>query len=293
MIEILLSIASMIMSGFAIVLLKIGLNSISKRKRTPFSYLGALFTKKVWLIGTALMLGGSICRFISVSIADLSFVRFIFVNHLLIVIVCSRILAGEIISKSLMVSVSVLLSGLCFVAVSPPLTRSGGSDAWSFLVFFVVILLGFLLSLVITISNSKFKNIFFGISSACSFGLGALIQGYIAAYMFDVSLIFDVDFILSIIFNPFVYLIVIFSFSGFVLSNVVMSKFKISLVYPICYPVSEIIVLIGSIVVFNEDVSFETNTLRAVGILLIIAGLIHALITQRHFLSGTLREQVH
>jgi drug/metabolite transporter (DMT)-like permease len=285
MIEILLGLSSMFISGLAIVLVKKGIDSLpSDHVKNPLKISLYLIKNKWWFTGGSFLLFGWLLRFIAISISDLSYVRMMHVSHLIIVAIGSKLLIKEKFTLSLLLSIVVTLSGLLFVAASPPLTRNSEGDLQKYVSFFFVMIVLFLLALLVTILKSGSKNFFFALSSACSFGLGAVTQGVFAVNILQLPSLTSISFYISLFFEPLVYIMVVFSLFGFILGNLMGYRFKISLSYTISYPLSEVIVLIGSVLIFNEDLSFTTNPNRIIGILLLMAGLVVTVVTQRKYL---------
>ncbi|NMC06136.1 MAG: hypothetical protein GYA24_13050 [Candidatus Lokiarchaeota archaeon] len=191
----------------------------------------------------------------------------------------------EKLTPSLICSIGIILSGLLFVTASPPLTRTSIGDIQNYIVFFTIMIILFATALVITFLIKRTKNIFFALCSAFSYGLGATTQGVFAVNVLDISSLANISFYLSLLVEPLFYIMILFSIGGYVFGNLMAYKFKLSLTYSIQYPLSEMIVLIGSVVIFNEDLSFVTNPNRIIGILLLMAGLVVVVITQRKYLA--------
>jgi drug/metabolite transporter (DMT)-like permease len=285
MLEILVVLASMVCSGMAVVLVKKGLDRLPPEPgknvlRTSLT----LLTNKWWFMGGALLLVGWLLRFIAIGLSDLSYVRMMYVSHLLIVIIGSKLLVKEKLTPSLVLSILVILSGLLFVTASPPLTRTEVGDIPRYTAFFIIMLVLLMVSLLFTILSARSKNFFYAISSACSFSLGAVTQGVFAVNLLDLQSLTSISFYISLLNQPLIYLMVIFSFFGFILGNLMAYHFKISLSYSIEYPLSEVFVLIGSVVIFNEDLSFATNPNRIIGIILLMVGLVVTVVTQKKYL---------
>ncbi len=289
MIEILPIIASTLMSGLSVVLLKKGLDlQETKGLKSPISNILHLFTNKWWFTGGVFMLSGWLLRFISIQIADISYVRMIYVSHIVVVVIGSKLLVKEGFNRSLIVSVLVILSGLLFVAFSPPLTRSEIGDIQNYVYFFIVLLVVLIITLLITILKASTRRLFYAISSATSFGLGAVTQGLFAVNNFQLSYLTVPSFYFSLLSQPLVYFMILFSLSGFILGNLMFYRFKISLTYSIAYPLTEIIILIGSVIIFGDDLSIITNPFRIIGIILMMTGLAITLVTQRQYLVNPL-----
>ena len=150
--------------------------------------------------------------------------------------------------------------------------------------FFMVMIILTVTSFLFTIFVWQSKNLSHAICSACCYGLGAVTQGVFAVNLLDLQSLTDLSFYISLMLDPLVNIMIFFSVFGYIFGNLMAYRFKISLSYSIEYPLSEAIVFIGSVVVFNEDLSFITNPNRVLGILLLIIGLMVAITTQRKYL---------
>jgi drug/metabolite transporter (DMT)-like permease len=285
MLEILVGLASMVISGMAIVLVKKGLDSLpSDPGKNVLKISLRLIKNKWWFTGGSFLLLGWLLRFIAINMSDLSYVRMMYVSHLIIVVIGSKLLVKEKFTPSLLISILIILSGLLFVTTSPPLTRTDDGDIQRYAIFFIVMVILLVAALLITIFLARSKNIFYAICSSCSYSLGSVTQGVFAVNLLDLQSLTSISFYVSLLIQPLIYIMVFFSLAGFILGNLMAYHFKISLTYAIQYPLSEVFVLIGSVVIFNEDLSFATNPNRIIGIILLLVGLVVTVITQRKYL---------
>lgn len=285
MLEILVGFLSMLFSGLGIVLLKKGLDSMpSEYGNNTLKFWLHLIKNKWWFVGGSFLTFGWLLRFIALNLSDITFVRMMYVSHLLVVVIGSKLIVKEKLNASLLISILIVLSGLFFVAASPPLTRTDVGDVQRYIAFFIIMLVLFLGMLLVTFFISRSKNLFYAICAACSYSLGAVTQGVFAVNVLNLQSLTSISFYISLLVQPLVYLMIIFSLSGFLLGNLMAYHFKISLSYSIEYPLSEVFVLIGSVVIFNEDLSFATNPNRIIGILLLMIGLVVTGVTQRKYL---------
>lgn len=277
-----MSTLSSLCTGFSVILVKRGLDSTKiDSSLTPFRVLVRFLTNKSWLAGGACIILGWLFRFVSLNIADLTYVRIFLVSHLIIVVLGSSRFLKENVNKSFLSSTALILGGLVFASMSPPLTRTASGDVFLYALFFLVMIVVFLLVLSMALLARRAKNLLFALASACSFGLGATTQALFAVNVLDMSSITDFNFYISILFEPLLYVMMFFSILGFILAHFMAYKFDISLVYSISYPLSEIVVLVGSIVIFNEDVSLLTNPFRFLGIVLMLTGVTATMVTQK------------
>lgn len=297
MIELLLGIVSMSCNGIAVLLIKKGLDSGRGQSiRSRFQYLYTikqLFSNKFWFSGGFLLVIGWLFRFIAVSIADLSYIRMIFVLHLLIVVIGSRIWLKERTSRSLLLSTTVMLAGLLFLSLSPPLTRNAEGNPWIYLAFLIPLTLSGIGSFIISLILKKIQKFIFGICSAIFYALGVITQGFFAVNILKVENLFDIGYYLVLLSQPILYLILIFALLGFLFSNLMLYKFQISVGYSFAYPFSEIIVLFGSIIIFGDDISIVSNSFRFIGILCIFVGLLFIIVKYRNELSLIGQPHVH
>lgn len=285
MLEIFVGLVSMVISGIAIVLAKKGLDELPVDPGRNFFKISLMLIKnKWWFMGGSLLVVGWLLRFVAINISDFTFVRMTYVTHLLIVIVGSKLLLKEKLGNSLIISIIIILSGLLFVSASPTLTRTEEGNILRYSAFSIVMIILIVTAFLSTILVSHSKNFFYALCSACCYGLGAVTQGVFAVNLLDLQSLTDLSFYISLLLEPLAIIMIFFSAFGYIFGNLMAYRFKISLSYSIEYPLSEAIVFIGSVVVFNEDLSFITNPNRVLGILLLMIGLMVAIITQRKYI---------
>ncbi len=290
MLEVLLSISSMLLSGVSIVFLKMGLDvQAANELKNPLSNALHLFKNKWWFTGGVFMLSGWLLRFILLKYADITFVRMIYVSHLIVVVFGSKFLMKEKFGFSFIISLAIILSGLLFVAISPPLTGAEIGSIQLYTGFFIVMLVIIICAILVSFLSKSTRKLFYAISSGTTFGLGAVTQAVFAKNNLEFSSLLNPAFYLSMIIQPLIYIMVIFSLIGFILGNMMAYRFKMSLSYTISYPLSEIVVLIGAIIIFSDDLSIITNPFRVIGIMLLMIGMVITLVTQRkHFVNPML-----
>ena len=290
MIEFLLAIISTIMSGFAIIVMKYSLDTNDYPKVSKWPYKIAkntisLLKNPKYILGGVLLVFSWALRLLSTIIADLSYIRTIFVSHLAIVIIGSILLFKEKIEKSLLISISFMIIGLIATSLSQPLTRKTDGN-WSIFIILSFILFPFgIIFLILAIKDRRYRNISAAISSAFFYGTGILAQGLFAAYYLSEMRFLEISWYLELLSTPFIYFMVFCTALGFILSNLMAYKINLSVVYPISYPLSELITVIGSIMIFQEDISIQGNPLRLIGMIFLFVGLFFIIFTQRNHLA--------
>lgn len=170
MIEFIFGILSMLIAGLSILLMKKGLNITTVRDSLspffPVKMFLKLFKNKYWFCGGVFLILSWGFRIVATSIADLSYVRMLYVPHLLIVVVGSYWFLKERIPRSVVISSIMMVAGLIFLAISPPLTRNPQASLsllYSFILVLSLVSLGFFF---ISIKFKKSRNFFFGICAA-------------------------------------------------------------------------------------------------------------------------------
>lgn len=101
-----------------------------------------------------------------------------------------------------------------------------------------------------------------------------LAQGFFSANLLDINAIFNPKYYALLLAQPVLYFIFLYSLLGFIFSNMAMYKSQVSIIYPIIYPLSELMILVGSVVIFGDDISITTNFWRVIGIICIFFGFI-------------------
>ncbi len=102
-----LSLSSMLFSGLAIVFLKKGVDTLPlEYGKHPLKVPFFLLRNKVYFIGGSMLLFGWLLRFLAINLSDFSYVRMIYVSHLIVVVVGSKLLVKEKLDLSLILSIS-------------------------------------------------------------------------------------------------------------------------------------------------------------------------------------------
>jgi hypothetical protein len=283
-----LGIIAMFFSGFGVLFMKKGIDSLARyHPRDRFfvlQFVAILFKNKFWFVGGVFLIISWFLRIIAVTMADLSYVRTILDAHLAIVVIGSSLWIKEKLTRFTIFSTLIIIIGLFFLYLGPSLTRNPQVDL-NALFYFILIFTG--LGIVIFIISLHFKNIqkfCFGICTAIFFANGVLMQAFFSANLLNINDLFSISFYVSMFVQPILYFVLLFTLMGFIFSNLMVSKFNLSIIYPISHPLSEIVVLLGSIIIFGDNVSITSNPFRFIAVSLTLAGLCLLSVTNRKYL---------
>ena len=102
---------------------------------------------------------------------------------------------------------------------------------------------------------------------------GVLIQAFFSVTMLNTGTLLDLSYYLWLASQPILYVMALFIILGFIFSNLMINKLNLSIIYPIEHPLSEIFILLGSIIIFGDDISITSDPFRFMAIALTLAGL--------------------
>ena len=278
----------MILSGFGVLFIKKGIDSLTSNHPGGnlffLQFVAILFKNKFWFIGGVFLILSWLLRVIAVTTTDLSYIRAILDAHLLIVVIGSSLWIKEKLTRSIIASTLIIVAGLVFLYLGPSLTRNPQYDLSSLIVFVTFFTV---LGISIVIISWRFKNIqklCFGICTAIFYANSVVMQAYFSISMLNVNNLLSSSYYFWLLTQPILYFILLFILLGFIFSNLMVNKFNLSIIYTISHPLSEIIVLLGSIIIFGDNVSITSNPFRFIAVSLTLAGLCLLSVTNRKYL---------
>ncbi|MHA1847567.1 MAG: hypothetical protein ACTSXU_07980 [Promethearchaeota archaeon] len=288
MLEFMLSLGAMICTTGAALLLKMGVNNIhlSIKKYDIRAYARVFanaFKQPLFFLGGILLGAGWLLKFAAISLADLTYVRIINITHVIFLIMGCKIFLHEKITKFQVVSVSFTIAGLVLLFFGKPLTRNDTPNLIIMSIFVVTLLFSGVVLFITSIKSRKAQYLAIGLVSAIFYSLGQALQGFFAIEFINLSNI-NLSLLISLILNPILYVVMLFSLLGFFFHQASTYKFDLSIIYPINYGISEILVFIYSILVFGDKFSFTEDPFKVSGLILIIVGFISLMFFQKDYI---------
>jgi len=278
----------MVLSGFGVLFVKKGIDSLASYNPAGnlifLQFVAILFKNKFWFIGGVFMILSWLLRIIAVTMADLSYIRAILDAHLLIVVIGSSLWIKERLTRSIIAATLIIVAGLVFLYLGPSLTRNPQNDFSSLILFVIFFTVAGISILIISLRFKNMQKFCFGICSAIFYANSVVVLAYFSINMLNIGNLLSISYYFWLLTQPILYFILLFILLGFIFANLMINRFNLSIIYPISHPLSEIIVLLGSIFIFGDNISITSDPFRFIAVSLTLAGLCILSITNRNYL---------